>query len=373
MANSEPQRLLSLDVFRGLTIAGMIVVNSNGSDETFPWVAHAPWNGCTLADLVFPSFLVIMGVSLTISLGRRRERGEPVGAMLRQILRRTFVIFAFGLLSSAILFNFNSIHDLRIPGVLQRISVCYFACSLLYLFTDAAVQAWTTAALLLGYWALMTLVPVPGHGRGDFSPDGNLASFLDRKLLHGHMMDDVEDPEGLLATLPAIATSLIGVLAGAWLRAAGGKRRKTSLLLAAGAAAAAAGWIWGRWFPLNKHIWTSSFALFTGGIALAGLALCHAFLNDDAGWRRYIVKPLEVFGRNPLISYFASGLFYGIQEFIPVREAGRQTSLKLWLTGHLFATWLGPREASLAYALAYTGACLAFMAILHRKKIFVKI
>ncbi len=374
MASNESKRLLSLDILRGLTIAGMIVVNSPGLDETYTWVAHADWNGWTPADLVFPSFLVIMGISLVISFGRRRERGESVNAMLWQVVRRTFIIFAFGLIESAVFYDFTSIHDFRVLGVLQRIALCYFACSLLYLFAGWEAQAGIMAALLLGYWALLTRVPVPGYGRGNLTADGNLASYLDRRILGAqHMMNSVEDPEGVLSTLPAIATSLMGVLAGHWIRGRRGKRRKVELLLAAGAASTAAGWLWGISFPLNKHIWTSSFVLFTGGIALLGLGLCYAFLDDDRGWKAWLARPLEVFGRNPLIAYFASGLFYGVQEFVPMRVQGAQGNLKLWLTYTLFAPWLSPRSASLAYALAYTGVCLGLMAILYRKRIFVKI
>ncbi len=371
MENTAPKRLLSLDIFRGLTVAGMIVVNSPGSDDTYAWAAHAHWHGCTFADLVFPSFLVIMGTSLVISLSRRRERGDSVGRLLSQIFRRSLIIFGLGLIASAVFFGLSPIHYLRIPGVLQRIAVCYFACSLLYLFTSLEVQIGTLAALLLGYWALMMRVPVPGYGRGNLTPAGNLASYLDRRVLGTHMLTGIEDPEGILSTLPAIATSLLGVVAGQWIVSSRPKRRKATLLLAAGLFCAAVGRLWAVTFPLNKQIWTSSFALLTGGIALIGLGACYAFLDENRGWKSCVGRPLEVLGRNPLIAFFASGLFYGLQTFVPISPG--KLNLKLWITERFFGAWLSPPDASLAYALAYAALCTGALAILYRKKIFVKI
>ncbi len=363
------RRLLSLDVFRGLTIAGMILVDCAGSGAVHPLLRHAAWNGWTLADLVFPSFLVIMGASLAISLSRRLARGEPLPSLARQILKRTAVIFAFGLLIS--FFIFDSPAGLRWPGVLQRIAVCYFFCAALFLSTGPAAQAAVCGALLAGYWLLLTRVPVPGYGPGVLTPQGCLACYLDRALLGPHMWAGALcDPEGILGTLPSLATALLGVLAGHWLIARGRTREQKALrMAAAGALALGAGLLWSRWFPINKHLWTSSYALFAGGLALMGLSACY-WTIEIAGLKAW-GRPFEIFGRNPLLSYFLSGLFYGLQGWVRLPWAGG-ISVKNWLDAHLFAWWLSPMNASLAYACAYLLVCLAGMAELHRRRLYLK-
>ncbi len=363
------QRLTSLDILRGMTVAAMILVNCPGSDAVYPILAHAPWDGCTLADLVFPSFLVIMGVSLTLSLGRRVGYGERRGAIIAQAMKRAATIFGLGMLASLVMIK--NLGFFRLPGVLQRIAVCYLGASVLFLETGPSAQALICAALLIGYWLLMRYVPVPGHGAGDLSSHGNLAAYVDRLIL-GRTMAENNDPEGIVSTLPALATTLIGVLAGRWLL-----RRERSPgwralnFIAAGALGVAAGLFWARWFPLNKNLWSSSFALYTGGLTLCGLGLCH-WIVEGLGWQAWGL-PFEIFGRNALVAYFASEMFYGLQEFVSLPLRGGQSgNLKLWIVERFF-DWLSSPAASLAYALLYLLFCLTLMAILYRKRIFIRV
>ncbi len=371
MDSESDKRLFSLDVFRGITIAGMILVDCPGSSVVHPLLRHAPWNGWTLADLVFPSFLVIMGISLVVSLSRRVACGEKFPQLSLRILRRSAIIFSFGLLIS--FFIFNPPTGLRIPGVLQRISVCYLFCSIIYLTAGPLVQALLCAALLIGYWLLIAHLPVPGYGAPDFTQAGNIACYVDRAVLGRHMWAGALcDPEGILSTLGAVATALLGVLSGEWLLSVRGKSLGTKVagLFAAGAILMLAGLGWGRSLPINKHIWTSSYVLFTGGLAMAGYALCYGLI-EIAGFKAW-GKSFEIFGRNPLLSYFLSGLFYALQQYSHPSWAGG-LSFNDWLCARLFGWWLSPVNASLLYAFAYLLICLVGMRELYRRKIFLKI
>ncbi|HEX5707738.1 MAG TPA: heparan-alpha-glucosaminide N-acetyltransferase domain-containing protein, partial [Pyrinomonadaceae bacterium] len=248
-------RMVSLDVFRGITIAGMILVNNPGTwSAIHPPLAHAEWHGWTPTDLVFPFFLFIVGVSITLALSRRAERGGPRRDLYLKILRRAAVIFALGLLLAG--FPNYDLSTIRIPGVLQRIAVCYLVASVIFLNTRWRAQAVIAASLLLVYWAMMVLIPVPGYGAGDLGMEGNLAAYVDRAVLGAHTWKPVYDPEGILSTIPAIATTLGGVLTGHWLRSRRMELEKVAGLFVAGACLAVAGWMWGGWFPVNKALWT---------------------------------------------------------------------------------------------------------------------
>ena len=349
------QRLRALDIFRGLTVAGMILVNCSGSDDAYPLMEHAAWHGLTFADFVFPSFLVIVGVSAAFSYAARRERGQQGGDIARSAARRAVGLFLLGLLVNVVLYH--GTRGVRWPGVLQRIALCSLGASA-FLFIDApALEPFAAAALLVGYWLLLARVPVPGHGAGVLTPEGNLASWLDRKLIGGHMMTPLEDQEGLLSTLPALATTLLGLIAGRRLLSAGTGTRSALSLGAAGLALAALGWAWSFGFPLNKHLWTSSYALVTGGLCLAGLSACLLLWAErPARW----TGPLESLGRRALAAYVLSGFVYGVLEYVSVRlPDGSPGSLKLWLNAILFLSWLPPRAASLAFALAFTALSAA--------------
>ena len=365
--------MLSLDAFRGLTIAGMILVNNPGTwGAIYDPLEHAAWHGWTPTDLIFPFFLFIVGVSITLALGRRAEGGTG-RAVYVKILRRTLIIFALGLVLAG--FPDYDLSTIRIPGVLQRIAVCYLLASLLFLHTRWRTQAAVAAALLLSYWALMTLVPVPGFGAGMIdSKEANLAAYVDRALLGGHLWQfaKVYDPEGILSTLPALATTLAGVLTGHLLRSRQGDSEKVSAMFVAGAAGVVAGWAWHHWFPINKPLWTSSYVLFTAGMALQLLAVCY-WLVDIKG-RRAWAKPFLVFGANALAVYFLAEFFSRVIGLpLLARPGGGRAGIQEVVYENLFASWASPHNASLMYALCTVLLWLGVAAVLYRKRIFIKV
>ena len=272
IADAPQRRLDALDVFRGLTIAGMILVSTPGTwSAVYTPLDHAAWNGWTPTDLVFPFLLFAMGAAVPFALARRRRVPQLVR---RHVIRRAAILFALGLLLNAIE-GAPAIAwaTFRIPGVLQRIALVYLAVAWLTERVSLRGQIAVAVSALVGYWAAMTLVPVPGVGAGVLTPAGNLASYVDRAILGGHMLNRVWDPEGLLSTVPAVVTALCGVFAGDWLKERG-QRHRSGWLWAAGLALMLAGLAWGVWFPLNKNLWTSSFALFSAGLA-AQIPLTH--------------------------------------------------------------------------------------------------
>ena len=348
-------RLLSLDALRGITVAAMVLVNNPGTwRAVYPPLRHADWHGWTLTDLVFPFFLFIVGVSIPLSLGPRAGEGQD-RPVLARVLRRSAVIFLLGMVLNG--FPWFDWATLRIPGVLQRIALCYLAAALVYLATGWRGQAWAAAGLLVGYWALMTLVPVPGYGAGDLGKAGNLAAYIDRTLLgsaHLWQQAKVYDPEGLLSTLPAIATTLLGVLAGGWVASEHPPKAVAAGLAGAGLAATVLGAGWGLWFPINKALWTSSYALFTAGLAAVTLSGCY-WLVEARSLRRW-AWPFAWFGVNALALFFLSTL--AAKVLLLVRVGPEATRLHAWLFERLFAPWAVSLNASLAsvsfaWALAY--------------------
>jgi predicted acyltransferase len=367
-------RMQSLDVFRGMTIAGMILVNNPGDWEAiYSPLEHASWSGWTPTDLVFPFFLFIVGVSITLALSRRVESGGSKRDLYLKIVRRALIIFALGLFLGG--FPHYDLSIIRIPGVLQRIAVCYLFTSIIFLNTDWRKQAYIAAALLVIYWGLMTLVPVPGFGAGVLaSKEGNLAAYIDRAVFGGHVWRyaKVYDPEGLLSTLPAISTTLIGVLTGHLLRSKRTPLEKVSAMFIAGVAGVVAGWIWNYWFPINKALWTSSYVLFTAGLALELLAVCY-WLIDIKGYRRW-ATPFKVFGTNALALYFLAELCANLISLIGFTRAdGKWAPLQTIIYDNLFASWAAPRNASLAFAVCTVLFWLGVMSLLYRKRIFIKV
>ena len=363
-------RVASLDAFRGITIAGMILVNNPGSwSHIYSPLAHAEWHGWTPTDLVFPFFLFIVGVSITLALGRRAERGGPRRDLYLKILRRSAIIFALGLGLAG--FPRYDLSTIRIPGVLQRIAVCYLVASLIFLHTRWRAQAAVTAALLLFYCLLMSFVPAPGFAAGDLSMEGSLAAYLDRAVLGRHTWRPLYDPEGILSTIPAVATTLGGVLAGHWLRSRRPELEKVTGLFVAGAACVVAGWVWGFWFPINKALWTSSYVLLTAGLALQFLAVCY-WLVDFKGYRRW-ATPFIVFGSNALIIYFLAELFSNVISSVTVARAGGASDLKTAIYESVFAPWASPKLASLLFALCVVLLWLGVAAVLYRRRIFIKV
>jgi len=366
-------RLVSLDVFRGITIAAMVLVNNPGSWEHIYWpLEHAEWQGWTPTDFVFPFFLVIVGVAITLAFGSRVENGRSKRDLYLKVVKRTLIIFGIGLFLNAL--PYFRLSELRIPGVLQRIAVCYFFASILFLTTKTRTQVAITIALLLGYWLLVKVIPAPGFAAGDLTKEGSLPSFIDRVVFGKHVWAQAKiyDPEGLLSTIPALATTLIGVLTGHWLRSKRSGYEKVAGLFAAGAICVAVGWAWNPFFPINKALWTSSYVLFTGGLALQFLALCY-WVIDIKGYRRW-AKPFEIFGLNAIALYVVADLIAVLLELINVSGPdGSKISLGSWIFEKLFASWASPVNASLAFAFTFVLVCLGLMWILYRRKIFIKI
>ncbi len=360
-----------------MTVAGMLLVNNPGTwSAIYPPLAHAPWHGWTPTDLIFPFFLFIVGITTELSLRARRARGDDEGAIVRQVLRRGSLIFLFGLLLSGFPFftwppalegaSFlervvHRVEHWRIMGVLQRIGLAYLCGALLTLRTTLRQQLLIVGALLCGYWALMTLVPVPDTGvPGRFvldKPDQLLSAWLDRTVLGvDHLWSGAKtwDPEGLLSTLPAIATMICGTFAGRWI--AEQQRPLTerlAALFAVGALAMMLGLMWHWVFPINKNIWTSSYVVFTAGIGAVSLATC-MWLIDVMQWRRWTF-PFVIYGVNPMLAFLGSGLMARCIASLWTWETaeGTRTSLQAFVFKTVYASWLPPREASFAYAVSF--------------------
>lgn len=378
MDSSSKERLLSLDAFRGITIAGMILVNNAGDwSHVFPPLQHAAWNGWRLADLIFPFFLFIVGVAMSFSFARRVAPGHGLKKVYLQVVRRTILLFLLGLFLNALYYfpGGFSLSVLRIPGVLQRIALVYFFASLIILNTTPRGQAIAATSLLLFYWAIMELVPVPGYGAGVLTPEGNLITYTDNLLLHNHLNEPI-DPEGILSTIPAIATTLLGVLTGYWIRSRREPYEKAAGLFVMGGVGFVVGGIWDLFFPINKQLWTSSYVIFTAGLALYFLALCY-WLIDLKGYRRW-AAPFVAFGVNAISVYALSIVMDRMLWWVNVTQPdGSIVDLKTWIYEHAYAllagSWLGDNYASFCYALTYVLIWLVPMWMLYRRKIFISI
>jgi predicted acyltransferase len=380
--------MVSLDVFRGITIAAMILVNDPGSwSHIYAPLEHAEWNGWTPTDLIFPFFLFIAGVSMTLSFASRAARGVTSSAMAIHVLRRSALIFAIGLFLNGL--PFFDFHTIRFMGVLQRIALCYLAGGLLYLATmrreisadnearvhaNPGVIAGVALVLLVGYWALMTFVPVPGYGAGHLGKDENLAAYIDRALMGGHLWSESKtwDPEGFLSTLPAIATALIGILAGEWMRSERRGPRKVSGLLVAGVVLMLAGRLLDPYFPINKNLWTSTYVIFTGGLAMLLLALCY-WIVDLRGSRKW-AAPFLVFGMNAILAYALAAIVSETSiDFEFAGAGGSAETLHGWLYNNFFVPYMSPKNASLAFAVFFVALILVLLWPLSHKKIFVRV
>ena len=347
----------------------MILVSTPGTwSAVYAPLDHAAWNGWTPTDLVFPFFLFAMGAAVPLALTRRRGTEAPLPG---HVLRRAVLLFVLGLALNAIetprAIEFATF---RIPGVLQRIAIVYVFVAVMTETLSERAQVAIVSVMLVGYWAVLTLIPVPGVGAATLTPRGNLAAFIDRRIFGAHMLTRNVDPEGLLSTIPAIATAMLGVFAGAWLR-----RTQTAdrgrWLWAGGAVMTIAGLAWGLIFPINKSLWTSSFALFSAGMAAQCLAFCH-WLVDVRGWRA-LARPLSAFGRNALAAYVLSVGFDSLLSRLSI--AGSSVKGMVFRAG--FASWLRPccgmEAASLAYALAYVALWEVVLAEMYRRQIFIGI
>jgi len=351
-------RLVSLDAFRGMTIASMILVNNPGTWSAIYWpLEHAPWHGWTPTDLIFPFFLFMVGMSMCFS--RKTSVGEAA--------RRGAILFGLGVFMAA--FPFFNLAIVRIPGVLQRIAVCYFLAFLIRRSLGFVGQTVVCAMLLVGYWYLMTMVPVPGGIAPNLDPETNLAAYLDRLVLTGHMWRQTKtwDPEGLLSTLPALGTTILGSLAGAYLRSERTPRAKVGGLVAAGIVLMAAGLVWHESFPINKNLWTSSYVLFTGGMAAALFALTY-LIADVYGLRGW-TPPFVVYGTNAIFVFVASGL---VAKTLGIIKIGGVT-LQALVYKALFESWLRPIDASLVYAIVNIACWYGVLLYMDRRGLHLKV
>lgn len=352
------RRLASVDALRGCTVALMLLVNDPGDGQHIYWpLEHAQWNGCTPTDFVFPFFLFVVGVSIALAIGPRVERGEDKGALAWAAMKRAFRILLLGVAINALAWLVLPWAHLRFPGVLQRIGVCFAVAALFAIYTQARTQWAVIVAILLGYWGLLlaggTMEPFANIvSRTDFAVFGRFVYLIDPATGRGH------DPEGLLSCFPSLATSLLGLRAGQWLR--DGRMKP---LLVAGVASLALGYVWSLMFPLNKNLWTSSFVLWTGGWAMLALALFH-MLVDRHGWPAVGRR----FGMNAVAAYAGSEL---MQILLPA------LGLQDPLYQHAFASWItplaGPYVASLAYALAFVAVWWVVVYAMDRKQVYLRL
>jgi predicted acyltransferase len=392
------ERLLSLDVFRGITIAGMLLVNDPGTwSAIFPPLEHAEWNGWTPTDLIFPFFLFIVGITTHLSLSARRARGDDDSAIVKQILRRGIIIYLLGFAMAMFPFyqwgTINAIPNatawdriifriehVRILGVLPRIAIVYICAGLLTLKTTLKQQVVIIAGLLFGYWFAMTLIPVPGENEIGalllHTKDRNLAAYLDRAILgtnHTWIGSVTYDPEGPLSTIPAIATAMLGVIAGRWIA----QREKPLLdritgLFAVGSLGMMIGLMWNWSFPINKNLWTSSYVIFTAGMACVGLATIMWIV--DYYNVKWWTKPFVVFGVNPIVAFVGSGVMARlIYTLWHVNYNGKSIAVQDAIYQSAFLPWLPPRVASLAFALTFVLLWYGILLVLYKRKIILKV
>ncbi len=366
--------MVSLDVLRGLTIALMILVNNAGaSNISYAQLRHSAWNGCTLTDCVFPCFLFMVGVSITLSFRKRLSQKVARGVIMLQVLKRTLLIFGIGLLLNAL--PFFDIGNLRFYGVLQRIAICYLLASVTYLFGGVIASSGVAILALVGYWWLMLHVRVPGYGLpgvdvGILDPAGNLASWLDRFLVPAaHLYHHtVYDPEGFLSTIPALANTLFGVLAASLLLTPRAAWQKFVILFFSGALFIAAGLLWAHWFPLNKRLWTSSFAIFTTGVSMALMAVFFWAIDGPPKLRKGLA-PWLIFGTNALAAYVFSEVLAIV---LGVITLSRGESLQQFFF-RLLPHSLGPSAfLSAIYSFVFVIVCALPATYLYRHKIFLK-
>lgn len=370
MVGETNTRLSSLDAIRGITIAGMILVNNPGSWKyVYSPLRHAEWHGWTPTDLIFPFFLFIVGVAVSLALSKRMERRDSSFSLYTKIIRRSLILFALGI-ALRLLFRFDFAH-LRIPGVLQRIAVCYLVTALIFSKVGLKGRIGIVFFLLIGYYLVMKFVPVPGYGAGVWDFRGNLCGYLDTKLLGGHLYKPGFDPEGILSTFPAIATVLLGTIAGDWLRTARHFLQKGGGLFAGGIVLAASGLLLHPVFPINKQLWTSTYVLFAAGAALILFGLC-LLLIDGLKMKRW-AYPFLVLGTNAIFVYVASTVMVKVLIEIKVSTNQGAVSLYSYIYEHLMVPLAGHLNGSLLFPLLLLVFCVLVLIPLYRKKIYIKI
>lgn len=369
-------RLTSVDVLRGLAVAGMILVDNPGDDDKAFWpLQHVEWNGFHPADAIFPTFLFLVGVSMVLSFSARLARHESRSDIFKHAIRRSVILIVIGLLVNA--FPVYHLADWRIEGVLQRIALCYLFAAALVLWSGRTGILIATLACLFGYWALLRLAPVPGLGVPGrdipfLDPDRNIVAWLDRKLFTGHLSNTTRDPEGLLSSIPALGTCLLGVMTGRWLQSPREPMVKVAGMSVSGTACIGVGLLWNLVFPINKYVWTSSFVVFAGGISLCALAILHWAL-EIRRWQGRWTIPILVLGMNPIAAFVADALVYGPGYSYSVTGAdGTTTDFHAVLGAHLVPLGVGPGVASLLYSVGALLFCWLLLWLLWRRRIFLK-
>jgi predicted acyltransferase len=390
------ERLMSLDVFRGMTVAGMLLVNNPGTwGAIYPPLEHAEWNGWTPTDLIFPFFLFIVGITTHLSLQSRRARGDSDSVLVKQILRRGAIIYLLGFLMAAFPFyQYGTIEGMtnpslwdrivyraehvRIMGVLARIGIVYIFAALLTLRTTLKQQVVIVAALLYGYWFAMTLIPIPGKDIGALmlnNPAETLAAYVDRWILtpnHIWSGSKTYDPEGILSTFPAIGTAILGVMTGRWIAQPKPLIDRIAGLFAAGCIAMVVGMMWNWSFPINKNLWTSSYVVFTAGMACVTLATIMWLIDEHN--IKWWTKPFVIYGMNPIVAFVGSGVLARIIYTLwKVQYNGQPTSMEAVIYKSIFEPFMEPKNASLAMAFATVLFWFGVLTILYRKKIFLKV
>ena len=379
--DQSSKRLLSLDFFRGATVAAMILVNNPGDwGHIYGPLEHAEWNGCTPTDLVFPFFLFIVGVSIAYAMGTQKNDPALHRKIIMKALKRAFILFALGLFLSLFPKIFTApvaaFREVRIPGILQRIALVFFISSVLFLNNSERTLFKIAIAILIVYWLLMTFVPVPGVGLPNLEKETNLGAWLDRTVLgevHLWKMAKTWDPEGILGTLPAIATGLFGVLTGTFLRKKDlDAATKVAWIFSAGIIAVILGLLWGLQFPINKSLWTSSYVLFSGGLAAILFSLSY-WIIDVQQYSRF-TKPFVAFGTNAITAFFISGLLPRTLNLIKIKMPdGEETGLAAWLYITFYKPYFIPVNASLAWAVSFVLFFFFLLWIMYKRKIIIKV
>ncbi len=369
-------RWVALDAVRGLTVASMLLVNNPGTwSAIYPSLEHARWHGWTPTDLIFPFFLFIVGITTELSLDRRVAAGAGDRVIRLQVLRRGALIVLCGLvLTTFPFFPLTRFTEIRIPGVLQRIGVCYAIGALVAWRRSNRTVALIGVVLLLGYWAAMTLIPVPGQAAPTLDiPDQTLAAYVDRLLLDGHLWSASKtwDPEGPLSTIPAVVTSLLGILTGRWMSRPNPLPDKLNGLFASGAGLTAAGLAWNWVFPINKNLWTSSYVVFSAGVAMLVLATASWLIEIRRvrGWTR----PLVTYGQNPLAAFLGSGAMARTLGLLQVHGTAGSVSVKEAIFERGFASWLAPIDASLLFAVSFVLVWYLILLVFERRGWILKI
>ncbi|RYG16193.1 MAG: DUF5009 domain-containing protein [Chitinophagaceae bacterium] len=379
---TEPkQRLLSLDFFRGLTVAAMILVNNPGSwGHIYAPLEHAEWNGCTPTDLVFPFFLWIVGVSIAFAMSSSKADPSTHKKTIIKAIKRGVILYFLGFFLAIFgkLINdpANALQTVRLLGVLQRIGIVFIISSVIFLKASQKTIFKTLIVILAVYWALMTFVPVPGVGYPNMEKETNLAAWVDRGILteaHTWASSKTWDPEGVLSTLPAIGTCLFGILVGIWMRRKDvDNPTKVAWLFSTGIAAIILGLLWDLQFPINKALWTSSYVLYAGGLASVALALCY-WIIDVQGYKKF-TTPFVVYGVNAITVFFLAGLMPRVLNFIQVTKPdGTKTGILVRFYETCYTPFFSPINASLVWAITYVLGFYVLLYIMYKKNIIIKV